>query len=141
MTMINYNDIKVGDIVVTSVCDSGDVMVGYVVSKEEITCAGKVVRVKFGFEKKPYTIWVEDYLADESHSVHNSHDIIRVVGNIIPEAAEQYQEFYYVPFPECQQYQELEDFEMVSVPTDDSAFFIVKDWLDSINNGSYYQKQ
>ena len=79
--MVNFNEINVGDIVVTS-CDSGEVMVGYVVSKEEITCAGKVVRVKFGFEKKPYIIWVEDYLADENHAVYNTHDIIRVVGSI-----------------------------------------------------------
>ena len=52
-----------------------------------------------------------------------------------------FQEFYYVPFPECQKYEEMEDFEDVSVPTEDGAYFIVKDWVDSIEDGSYYEKQ
>jgi hypothetical protein len=84
--MMKYNDIKIGDIVVTTLCDSGEIMVGHVVDKEEYE-AGKVVCVKFGFEKKPYRVWVEDYLAEKEpdRAVHNSHEIIRVVGNILSE--------------------------------------------------------
>lgn len=50
-------------------------------------------------------------------------------------------EYYYVPFPECQKYKEFEDFEMVATPTDDGAYFIEKPWVDSIEDGSYYEKQ
>jgi hypothetical protein len=52
-----------------------------------------------------------------------------------------YEQYYYVPWPECQEYQEFEDFDMVAIPTDDAAYFIEKEWVDSINDGSYYQKQ
>ena len=52
-----------------------------------------------------------------------------------------FEEFYYVPFPECQKYEEMEDFEDVSVPTEDGAYFITKAWVDSIEDGSYYERQ
>ena len=82
--MIKYDEINVGDIVVTTTDERyGGIMVGHVVDKEEYD-SGKVVCVKFGFEKKPYRIWVEDYLAEKEpdRAVVNSHEIIRVVGNI-----------------------------------------------------------
>ena len=84
--MINYNDIQVGDIVVTEELHKGEVMVGHVVGKEEYD-SGKVVCVKFGYEKHIYKIWVEDYIAEKEpdRAVVNSHEILRVVGNIFQE--------------------------------------------------------
>ena len=41
--------------------------------------------------------------------------------------------FYYVPFPDCQDYEEKYGFEDNAVLAEDGGYFIDKDWLELVS--------
>lgn len=79
MAKVSFDKLNIGDVLLVRIADNGERITGIVAEKEVIPNVGKLIRVRFGFEKITRIMYLEDYLERKAHE-----DLIveRVLGNV-----------------------------------------------------------